>query len=124
MNVILGFSDLPLDDITAGLSSPDTNSHLIVCVHGLAGSQFNELVLNEMRRHLSMVLPAPNVTFLMSEVNKVFNLDSSSFITVIIHVSLVYVQETNLNIAALGSNLALEVTYHIISSGFVPNRIR
>ena len=122
MNVILGFSDLPLDDITAGLSSPDTNSHLIVCVHGLAGSQFNELVLNEMRRHLSMVLPAPNVTFLMSEVNKVFNLDSSSFKIMII--PLVYVQETNLNIAALGSNLALEVTYHIISSGFVPNRIR
>ena len=87
--MILGFSDLPLDDITAGLSSPDTNSHLIVCVHGLAGSQFNELVLNEMRRHLSMVLPAPNVTFLMSEVNKVFNPDYSSFKIMII--SLVYV---------------------------------
>ena len=66
---IVSFSDLPLEGM-ADLRSGD--SHLVVCVHGLAGPDFNDLVMNEVQKHLSSALPEAKLSFLMSQVNKVY----------------------------------------------------
>ena len=49
----------------------EPRTHLIVCVNGEVGMGFHDLLLNNVRKHLTLALPDAKLRFLMSEVNKV-----------------------------------------------------
>ena len=49
----------------------EQRTHLIVCVNGEVGTGFQDLLLNNFRKHLTQALPDAKLCFLMSEVNKV-----------------------------------------------------